>query len=395
MSHTSSRAALRLLTTVLLAASIANAVALPVPNASTDQLPSTSDVEAALAIAATPEDNFFDDVEEGLRSRTGLQILRDFFARLFRWDEPDSSDTGATVTVTVSVVLSSSIATPPGPPSSISTVDVSSEVAPTPEITPTSSSNHDIFSILPVGPMTTAINLTLPDPIFSAASSPVPILPPYPANSSLSLTGPPATAVIITGYFSTNPIETGIPIYNTRTNSTSTVTSEPTSIILVTATIGTGLPLPSDVSAPLWTNSTSVPTPLSTSAVPLGTDVPLYPNTTLVVPIIVNATGSAGTVLNVTLPIALPTSTSATSGTGLDYGYGYGSFTQIPPYANATYAAPTGIVGTGTAAAVSTSTSTSTTTTTVLEVPTDVTFPAPVVVTLNESALDSVYPGQS
>ena len=387
MYHISSRAALRLLTTVLLAASIANAVALPLPNASTNQLPSTSDVEAALAIAATPEENFFDGVEEGLRSRTGLQILKDFFARLFGWDEPDSSDAGATVTVTVSTAPSSSISSLPGPPSSTSTVDVSSETTPTP------SSSNDIFSILPVGPMTTAINLTLPDPIFSTTSSPIPLLPPYPVNSSLPLTGPTATAVIITGYFSTNPIETGIPIYNTSTNSTSTVTSELTSIILVTATIGTGLPLPSDVSAPLWTNSTSVPTPLSTGFVPLGTGVPLYPNTTLVVPIIVNATGSAGTVLNVTLPIALPTGTSASSGTGMDYGYG--SFTQIPPYANATYAAPTGIVGTGTAAAASTSTSTSTTTTTVLELPTGVILPVPVVVGLNESAFDSAYPGQS
>ncbi|KAI1510870.1 hypothetical protein KJE20_09723 [Pyrenophora tritici-repentis] len=379
------RAALRLLTTALLAASIANAIALPAPDASTNELPSPSDIEAALAVAAEPQENYFDEMEDGLRSRTGLQLVKDFFARLFGFD-PDSSDAATTVTVTVSVTPSSSIVTPPGPPSSSSsTADVSTPVTSSnPETTP--SPTNDIYSILPVGSMTTAINISLPEPIFSTASSPVPILPPYPANTSLSLTGPSATAATITGYFSTNALETAIPIaVNATTNTTVTLTSEYTSIILVTGTgSGTGLPLlPTDAAAPLWTNSTSAPTPLSTDAAPLGTGIPIYPNTTLVMPIVVNATGSPGTVLNVTLPLTLPTSTSTSfasaSGTAADtdaddYGYGgYGSMTMIPPYANGTVAAPTGtgVVGT----AVSTSTSTTTTTTTIVEVPTDVAVP--------------------
>ncbi|KAF7569334.1 hypothetical protein PtrM4_117490 [Pyrenophora tritici-repentis] len=254
------RAALRLLTTALLAASIANAIALPAPDASTNELPSPSDIEAALAVAAEPQENYFDEMEDGLRSRTGLQLVKDFFARLFGFD-PDSSDAATTVTVTVSVTPSSSIVTPP---------------------------------------------------------------------------------------------------VNATTNTTVTLTSEYTSIILVTGTgSGTGLPLlPTDAAAPLWTNSTSAPTPLSTDAAPLGTGIPIYPNTTLVMPIVVNATGSPGTVLNVTLPLTLPTSTSTSfasaSGTAADtdaddYGYGgYGSMTMIPPYANGTVAAPTGtgVVGT-------------------------------------------------
>ncbi|PZC91688.1 hypothetical protein A1F95_08593, partial [Pyrenophora tritici-repentis] len=325
------RAALRLLTTALLAASIANAIALPAPDASTNELPSPSDIEAALAVAAEPQENYFDEMEDGLRSRTGLQLVKDFFARLFGFD-PDSSDAATTVTVTVSVTPSSSIVTPPVTSSN-------------PETTP--SPTNDIYSILPVGSMTTAINISLPEPIFSTASSPVPILPPYPANTSLSLTGPSATAATITGYFSTNALETAIPIaVNATTNTTVTLTSEYTSIILVTGTgSGTGLPLlPTDAAAPLWTNSTSAPTPLSTDAAPLGTGIPIYPNTTLVMPIVVNATGSPGTVLNVTLPLTLPTSTSTSfasaSGTAADtdaddYGYGgYGSMTMIPPYAN-------------------------------------------------------------
>ncbi|CAA9966878.1 hypothetical protein PTMSG1_10237 [Pyrenophora teres f. maculata] len=376
MSHSSSRAAFRLLTTALLAASIANAIALPVPDASTNELPSLSDVEAALAVAAAPQDNFFDDVEDGLRSRTGLQLVKDFFARLFGFDDPENSGEAPTVTVTISFTPSSSIITPPGPPSSSSsssTVDVSSEAtSSTPETTP--SPTNDIFSILPVGSMTTAINMSLPDPIFSTASSPVPVLPPYPANTSLSLIGPTATAAIITGYFSTNPLETSIPIANSSLNTTVTLTSEFTSIILVT---GTGIPFPTDAAAPLWTNSSSSPTPLSTDTAPLGTGIPLYPNTTLVVPIVVNATGSPGTVLNVTLPLTLATATSTfVAGTAVsdasDYGYGYGSSMEIPPYGNGTVAAPTG-TGMGTAAAVRTSTST--TTTTIVEVPTDVAVP--------------------
>jgi hypothetical protein len=336
---TCSRASLRLLTSVLLAASIANAVALPhqvldprTANALSNELPTTSDVVAAFDAVTSPgsdPDNVFEDAEQSFRNRTGLQVLKDFFARLFGWDDDSTGDADATVTVTVSVAptpfsntsstASEPMVTPPGPNPS-STLDASSETTPAPSSTPE-------MSILPVGSLTTAINATLPDPAFST------LLPPYPLNSTLVVVGPTATAVPITGMFSTNPIATGAPYSpgNETFNGTSTVTEELTSVILVTATlvpsVGTGLPVSSGGAPP-------------------------------------------GTILNVTLPVTiLPTGTGSSVSTGISDA----TSTEIPPYGNTTMGAPTGIVGTGTAAPIDTSlplypnvtTSTSTTTTTI------------------------------
>jgi hypothetical protein len=277
--------------------------------------------------------------------------------------------------------------TPLGPNLS-STLDASSETTPAPASTPE-------MSILPVGSLTTAINVTLPDPAFST------LLPPYPLNSTLVVVGPTATAVPITGMFNKNPIATGAPYSpgnETFNGSTSTVTEELTSVIFVTATlvssVGTGLPVSSG-GAPLWSNSSSVPTPIMStggalegtgySSPPAVTASPLYPNATLVVPLVVNATGSPGTTLNVTLPVTiLPTSTGSPVGTGISDA----TSTEIPPYGNTTITAPTGIVGTGTAAPIDTSlplypnvtTSTTTTTTTIAG-----TDPPTILPTLNET----------
>jgi hypothetical protein len=386
---TCSRASLRLLTSVLLAASIANAVALPhqvlearAPDVLSNEVPATLNFAGALEAVASPSpesDNTFEEVEQAFRDRTGLQVLKHFFARLFGWDDESTGDADATVTVTVSATptpssITSSTASEPvvAPPgrTPISTLSSSSETTASPYSTPE-------MSILPVGSMTTAINVTLPDPAFST------LLPPYPLNSTMVVVGPTATAVPITEWFSTNPIPTGAP-YSTETyNGTSTITESVTSIILVTATlapsVGTGLPVSSGA-APMWTNSSSIPTPIMSTggalegtgygSLPAVTASPMLPNTTIVVPIIVNATGSPGTILNVTLPVTvLLTGTGSPIGTGLSDA----TATEIPPYANTTMVAPTGIVGTGTAAPMDTSlplypnvtTSTSTTTTTV------------------------------
>ncbi|RMZ67510.1 carbohydrate metabolic process [Pyrenophora seminiperda CCB06] len=409
MSHSSSRAALRLLSTVLLAASIANAAALP----STNQLSSTSDVEATLAGAVAPNSNIFDEIAKILRLHDGVEVVNDFFSKLLGYNNPDSSDGEATVTVTVTVAPSPSMVMSHGSLSSssasISTAEASTSSEPSPSTEPVpSSSDNDIFSILPFGPLTTAINLPLSTPISpSSVSSPVPVLPPYPANASLATVSATATAILITGYFPTNPLETSLPHYNSSITTTSTstlTTTELVSVILVTGTgavgtVGTGLPIPSnDAAAPLWTNSTSAPTATETGAAAatlVGTGTPLFPNTTIVVPIIVNATGSPGTSVDVTLPIELPTPTTASAaiGTGIvaatgasEVGYG-SSPTLIPPYGNDTAGMWTSVVlGTG---FMSTSTSTSTSTTTVLAVPTDV-VPVPVVpVVVNGSVVDA------
>ncbi|KAF1835707.1 hypothetical protein BDW02DRAFT_567744 [Decorospora gaudefroyi] len=86
--------------------------------------------------------------------------------------------------------------------------------------------------------------------------------------------GPTPTAVTITGMFSASPWP---PLSSDAAtfNGTSTITSESTTTILVTATlapsIGTGLPISNTRAAPLWTNSSyaAVPTPiLSTGGLP-------------------------------------------------------------------------------------------------------------------------------
>ena len=130
---TCSRASLRLLISVLLATSIANAVALPhqvldvrAPDALSNEVTTTSDIAAAVEAVASPDqDNVFEDIEQDLRNRTGLQVPKDFFARLFGWDDASTGDADATVTVTVSVTptpfsdtistASEPVVNPPGP----------------------------------------------------------------------------------------------------------------------------------------------------------------------------------------------------------------------------------------------------------------------------------------
>ena len=130
---TCSRASLRLLISVLLATSIANAVALPhqvldvrAPDALSNEVLTTPDIAAAVEAVASPDqDNVFEDIEQDLRNRTGLQVPKDFFARLFGWDDASTGDADATVTVTVSVTptpfsdtistASEPVVNPPGP----------------------------------------------------------------------------------------------------------------------------------------------------------------------------------------------------------------------------------------------------------------------------------------
>ncbi|KAF2846926.1 hypothetical protein T440DRAFT_404657 [Plenodomus tracheiphilus IPT5] len=318
MAPTCSRAALQLLTTVLLVSTIANAVAVPhqvldprTPAVQVDQLP--AEVSAALRTAVGDDpDNVFQEVEDAFRSRTGLEVIRDFFARLFGWDEV-SEDSTDEPTPSASETI-----TPPGPP-------VTSDGSPDATATPSPSAD---ISILPEGPMTTAINVTLPDPVFS--------LPPF-LNSSLD---PLPTAVPITDEFSAIPFPgTGLP-----SNSTATVSLQLTSLILVTATIrqplGTGTGLSNATASfteiPLFPNSTAtfvvVPTGIlgtGTGSPVAFTEIPLYPNVTSTLPTHILGTGTA-------------------AGTGAPV-----SFTEIPTYTNTTTVTTTitplgtGVVGTG------------------------------------------------
>ncbi|CAO2658096.1 Nn.00g073560.m01.CDS01 [Neocucurbitaria sp. VM-36] len=383
MAPTCSRAGFRLLTTVLVASSIANAAALPHqvldPRTPLAQDDATPDV----AVTAAPEgensddpENVFEEFGELLNNHSGYQFLRDLIERLFgiRTTEEEGDEEEATVTTTVYVTptpISESMFPPPGPSTS-TTEEVSSEATPEP-------SPSDLMSILPVGSLTTAINITLPEPVFSTAPAREPetvtlALPPFPANSTF--VGPTATAVSITDEFSAT-ILPGTGLQSSSGNvSTPTSTFQLTSVLIVTATVvpspvdvsaGTGINTPfSEAATPLWPNITLVgPTAVSGTGVvsaetgisnATATEAPLYPNTTVVVPVLISATGGPAKALNVSFPVVLPPYANSTvaaptaiSGTGspLSAANASATFSDI---SNRTYVSPTGMVGTGTGA---------------------------------------------
>ncbi|KAI8933851.1 hypothetical protein NX059_009550 [Plenodomus lindquistii] len=372
MAPTCSRVAFQLFTTVLLVSTIANAVALPhqvldprTPIAQGDQLP--AEVSAALRVGVGEDpNNVFQDVEDAFKSRTGLEVIRDFFARIFGWDEP-SNASSTEPAVSATPTPSETTFTPPGPPATTE-VGVTSRTTPEASITESPSGG---FSILPVGSMSTAINVTFPDPVFS--------LPPF-LNSSM---GPLPTAVPITGEFSAIPFPgagTGMP-----SNSTATMSLQLTSVILVTATItpsavGTGTGLSNVTAAftdiPLFPNTTSIYVVVPTGTGVLGTgtgspvaftELPLYPNATSGLPVFLPVSGTAaGTIAPVSfteIPFYTNTTTVTTtvtpSGTGLigtgavGTVTGTGSpimFTEIPIFPNVTTlfsTTTTTLVGTG------------------------------------------------
>ncbi|KAH9863629.1 hypothetical protein J1614_009561 [Plenodomus biglobosus] len=324
-----SRAAAQLLTTILLVSTIANAVALPhqvldsrTPVVQDGQLP--AEVSAALRSGVGEDaDNVFQDVEDAFRSRTGLEVIRDFFARIFGWhDDDDESPSEPSVSITPTP--SETFVTP----SERTEIDGTSDASPEATTTPSPSAD---FSILPFGPMTTAINVTLPDPVFS--------LPPF-LNSSM---GPLPTAVPITGEFSAIPFPgagTSLP-----SNGTATVSLHMTGVILVTATL----------SPPPMGTGTGL-----SNATAAFTEIPLFPNTTVtyIVGGGILATGTGSPVSFTELPL-YPNATSSLPtylpGTGTAVGTGAAaSFTELPTYPNTTTVmttiAPlgTGAVGTGT-----------------------------------------------
>ncbi|KAF1851335.1 uncharacterized protein K460DRAFT_329265 [Cucurbitaria berberidis CBS 394.84] len=357
MAPTCSRAGLRLLTSVLVASSIANAAALPhqvldprTPLAQDETAPSPP-AESSITPAGDDPENVFEELADILNSHTGYQFLRDLIERLFglrsEEEDPDSTTT-TTVYVTPTPVEATISAT----------------------ITPTTSTD-DVMSILPMYPLTTAINVTLPDPAFSTVSLGEPsssiseVLPPFPFNSTSF--GPTPTAVSITDSFTA--ILPGTVLDSSSSNATtpiSTTRIQLTSVLIVTATVvpspfpGTGNPV-SEAATPLWPNATVVtPSPAGsgTGAVSLSaetaisnatvTQTPLYPNTTLVIPIVVTIPGGPATALNVSLPVSiLPTPISET---GSSESAAVVSVSGTPLYSNTTYVTPTTLAGTGTTA---------------------------------------------
>jgi hypothetical protein len=399
MSPTYSKAAVRLLISVLLVSSAANAAALP--HQVLDAREAAAEVAEfpAAQFSAAP-DNVFEEVEDILKSRTALQLVQDFFARLFGFeDDNQQADEPVTTTVFVtatSIQLATSAAssvalvTPPGPSST--SVEVTTEIVASntsiPETTPTPEPT-DMMSILPVGSLTTAINVTLPDPVFQtdlplAPSTFVVLIPPFPVNTTAASLLP--TAVLITDEFTAIPpstaalpLGTGLPSTNETVEGTATITANLTSTIVVTATVipipigtgdvsaGTGLAAFTDAATGLYPNiTTSIPTQiLSTGAALQGTGVsnatvseaPLFPNTTFSIPTAILSTGDAlqgtgisdATVTELPLfpnmTLVLPTMITVTGGSA-----GILNATipvTVAPFENTTFSTPTPILGTG------------------------------------------------
>ncbi|KAH7344266.1 hypothetical protein BKA66DRAFT_506583, partial [Pyrenochaeta sp. MPI-SDFR-AT-0127] len=402
MAPTCSRVAIRLLTSILLISSIVNAAALPHqvldPRTPLIQLENLPEVQARAPV--TPDvkkpkkaANLYDQIGDILRTYTGYDFLRDLVERLFGEHEDSNGEWTSTTSFSVS-------------PTPVEVVSSVTTVAPETTYTPVST---NVFSILPVDSVTTAIDTILPDPVFISSAS----IPTAEASSYISEVIPPFSV-----NFTSVPTSEPSSSNETATN-TSTTRFQLTSIILVTATVvpspvpGTGDPsagtgintIASDIATPLWPNSTfytptpvisgtggvssgtGISTPVSDDATPLwpnstfvgptaiasGTGVsagtgisnatvtqaPLYPNTTFVLPTIITVTGGPGTALNVSIPVTiplyantsfvLPTPSPGTGGPGTVTNVSI-TFSESPLYPNTTYITPTAILGTGTAA---------------------------------------------
>jgi hypothetical protein len=133
MTPTYNNGAMRVLISVLLASSVANAVALPHQVLDTRDPAPIQNVElaadafqAAASAAAKNPTNFFEEISDKLNHRTAWEVFRDYFIRLFgpRDDDDDDNDyddadttttTTVYVTPTGGATLSVDIILPPGP----------------------------------------------------------------------------------------------------------------------------------------------------------------------------------------------------------------------------------------------------------------------------------------
>ncbi|KAH7391132.1 hypothetical protein DE146DRAFT_618974 [Phaeosphaeria sp. MPI-PUGE-AT-0046c] len=340
MSPTCSKAAMRVLISVLLASSVANAAALPhqvldarAPAAIQNAELAAEAIQAAASAAAEDPTNFFENISDELNDRTAWEVFRDFFTRLFGPRDGDD-DAQSTVTVTVTPAtpetttttveasasaeasISLDIIIPPGH-SSVPTEVIS-------DITPTSAAptNEVVFSILPIGDLSTSINATELTPIFITAPAsdiPVPtasvieIIPPFPVDNGTTTDVLLPTAVPITGQFSVMiPLVTDIP------KSATANATEPAETLVgpglnASAPLGTGIPLVTGV--PVIVNLT---TPVETLVGPLETDLPVPANVTV----------PSGTGV-VALP-PTPANSSAPAGTGFAFLVPISNGTKLP-----------------------------------------------------------------
>jgi hypothetical protein len=345
MSLRCSQVALRVLISVLLVSSLADAAALRHQVLDTREAAQLQNaqvaaeaIQAAASVIAENPGNFFENVSDDLSHRSAWSIMKDFFERLFgpRENPEETSTVTVTVTPTPAPVETSSspIALSSGP-TGVESSDVSST---------TSAPPADLMSILPVGSLTTAINATFLTPIFSTApeESPVAtpsvieIVKPFPLFNGTAPTEPLPTAVLITDEFSvTIPVATGVSASAAANSS---------------APLGTG-------SAPAWNFTATYPAFVPSLVTGTGGFQPsgISNGTGLTLNATVNATSLVVVTATVTpIPIVLYTGTAVSVGTGLPIlktgtplwsNYSYGEATFIAPILGTGTGSP--VIGTG------------------------------------------------
>lgn len=383
----SSRAAIRFVIALFLAQTFVNAVAVPHPHIhkvlDPRQVVSLPVVERQEP--AEPEyKNVFDAIIDTLKGYNGWQVVQDFFGKLFSGPAPEDDDNDNVPSIIV-VPTPGASETPVDVISIIASVISEAVTATEPVVvlpSPTDAEESDgIMSILPIFPITTAIELfpteepSIPTELISELrpettaapeATDAPIVVVIPALNSTEAAGPTAPIVVVIPAVNstevagpTAPIVVVIP--TVEANSTDVGIALPTEILppVGTAPIVTG-PV---VIAPIATETPLFPIENGTSVAPLpGTDVPVVVivPTGISSPIEANASVSAdanvtvsltSTVgVTVTLEPSLIGTGIASVGTGLPI-----TLSEAGPFANATTElTPTLILVTGTGVSVGT-----------------------------------------
>jgi hypothetical protein len=353
----SSRAAIRFVIALFLAQTFVNAVAVPHPH-----IHKVLDPRQVVSLPVIqreeptepPYTNVFDAFVDLLKVRTGLQVVQDFFKKLFG----GSDDNGNTGNPTVTIV--------PTPGASETPIDIISAInsfvseaaTATNSFTvalpsATAEESDGIMSILPIYPITTAIELfpteepSIPTELISELLSEASSAGPVPTDIPIVVVGSPVEANSTALPGSTDvPVVVVIP--SVDTNSTEVSIELPVG----TAPIVTG-PV---VVVPIATATPLFPLENGTSVVPLpGTEVPVVVivPTGISSPIEANASVAAGVNVTVSLTTTLGVTVTVdpidigtvipSVGTGLPI-----TLSEVGPYINATTISPTLVLVTGT-----------------------------------------------
>jgi hypothetical protein len=266
MSPSYSRAAIRLFVAYFLAQSLVNAAAV-YPHPHVHQVLSPRQVISIPVVEApsTEEDddvNVFDALINTLKGYNGWQVFQSFFEKLFNGGDNDDENEEPLI-----------------PTSSVNVVSVVASIFS--EVIASAEPTGEVFSILPVGPLTTAIELFPSDDITfitpTATISPVAVS----VNAST-----PTNPLILTAPL---VLPTEVPVLN--------VTGELNSTVSLTSTLELTLTIP--------------PLPLATGTGSVGTGLPLsdagsvfFPNVTTVTPTIVLGTGTGAATIAPTIVVS-------------------------------------------------------------------------------------------